>query len=93
MVDLVDSISTDVELTKEENQTLQYLCKGSNDNDKHPDAHACRLKISVVLLGAPVSPPWDLTSEMQCYINKLAHVSANFHLSHDEERTLLQNCV
>jgi hypothetical protein len=93
VAELVDTISTDVALTEEENQTFQYLCKGSNGTDMHPDAHACRLKISLVLLGAPVSLPWDLTSEMQCYITKLAHVSANCRLSHDDERTLLQHCV
>ena len=90
---LVDTISSDVELTEEENQTLQFLASDKNSVDLHPDAHACRLKISLVLLDSPVSVPWDLTTEMQRYIRKLTHVSAGCRLSHDEELMLLKHCV
>ena len=82
-----------MELTEEENQTLQFLASDKNSVDLHPDAHACRLKISLVLLDSPVSVPWDLTTEMQRYIRKLTHVSAGCRLSHDEELMLLKHCV
>jgi thiol-disulfide isomerase/thioredoxin len=90
---LVDTISSDVELTEEENQTLQFLASDKNSADLHPDAHACRLKISFVLLDSPVSVPWDLTTEMQRYIRKLTHVTAGCRLSHEEELMLLKHCV
>ena len=90
---LVDTISSDVELTEEENQTLQFLSSGYVSTDMHPDAHACRLKISFVLLDAPISLPWDLTNEMERYLSKLTRVSANCRLSHDEELILLKHCV
>ncbi len=91
--ELVDTISSDVELTEEENQTLQFFASDLNSTDNHPDAHACRLKISLVLMDSPISVPWDLTVCMQRYITKLAHVSANCRLSHDEELMLLKHCV
>jgi thiol-disulfide isomerase/thioredoxin len=90
---LVDTISSDVELTEEENQTLQFLASDKNSADLHPDAHACRLKISLVLLDSPVSVPWDLTTEMQRYVRKLTHVTAGCRLSHEEELMLLKHCV
>jgi hypothetical protein len=91
--ELVDTISSDVELTEEENQTLQFFSSDLNSIDYHPDADACRLKISLVLMDSPISVPWDLTACMQRYIVKLAHVSANCRLSHDEELILLKHCV
>jgi thiol-disulfide isomerase/thioredoxin len=90
---LVDTISSDVELTEEENQTLQFFASENNSADLHPDAHACRLKISLVLRDSPVSVPWDLTTEMQRYIRKLTHVTAGCRLSHEEELMLLKHCV
>jgi len=90
---LVDTISSDVQLSEEENQTLQFLSSEKNSPDMHPDAHACRLKISLVLLDSPISVPWDLTCEMQRYITKLMHVSASCRLSHEEELMLLKHCV
>ena len=52
-----------------------------NSEDCHPDAHACRLKISLVMLDSPVVLPWNLSSEMSSYVRKLQHVSANCRLS------------
>lgn len=45
-------------------------------DDAHPDAHACRLKISLATMEAPMPSPWDLTTEAAKFINKVAHVSA-----------------
>ena len=47
-------------LTDEENAILQFMTSSKNSPDQHPDAHACRLKISLVLLDSPVQLPWDL---------------------------------
>ena len=45
-------------------------------DDAHPDAHACRLKVSLATMEAPMPSPWDLTIEAAKFINKVAHVSA-----------------
>ena len=87
--ELCDTVSCDTNLTLEEAQIVAWLGSSINSIDKHPDAHACRLKISLVMLDAPVTLPWDLTSELAGYIAKLGHVSANCRLAHDDELALL----
>ena len=93
VVQLVDTIASDTHLTLEENNSLNFLNSPKNSADQHPDAHACRLKISLVMLDSPVSPPWDLSVEMSWYVRKLQHVSANCKLTPNEELTLLGQCV
>ncbi len=45
-------------------------------DDTHPDAHAARLKISLVTMDSPMDSPWDLTSEATSFISKLPHISS-----------------
>ena len=66
---------------------------GKNAPDSHPDACACRLKISVVMLDAPLELPWDLSVEMAAYLFRLEHVSADCLLTPEEELTLLKKCI
>ena len=93
VMQLVDSVASDTDLTAEEAHSLHMCNSPANSVDAHPDAHACRLKISLVMLDSPVSPPWDLTIEMSNYVRKLPHVSANCRLTPTEELTLLGHCV
>ena len=88
---LAGTIGTDTELSPEEKMTFQTL--GRSNSDNHPDAHACRMKISSVTLDAPISCPWDLTRQCSRYITKLTHVSLVCRLSLEEEYELLQHCV
>ena len=90
---LVDTVASDTNLTLEESNSLQFMTNPKNSEDAHPDAHACRLKIALVMLDSPVSLPWDVSSEMSHYVRKLQHVTANCRLSLDEELTLLTTCV
>ena len=83
------------ELTPEEQQIfnqLEFL-----GNDCHPDAHACRLKLSVVTVGlgagSTMKCPWSITEEMEDYVKKHAHVSASCRLTMEEEMLLLQLCT
>ena len=80
---LADTIGTDAEFSVEELNIFGSL--GRLQNDCHPDAHACRLKISLVTMDAPVNCPWDLTSQCSKYISKLSHISAVCHISFEEE--------
>ena len=100
-VRLVDTVATDVKLSREEQNTLNLLTKkftffGSGEAhspDEHPDAHACFLHASLVLLDSPIVLPWDLTVQMAGYIDKLHHVSSGCRLSPTEELTLLKHCI
>lgn len=40
------------------------------------DAHACRLKISLVTANSEITCPWDLSYEMLQYVSKMSSVSA-----------------
>ena len=45
-------------------------------DDKHPDAHACRLKLRCCFVYAPLySWPYDVRKEYMAYITKIGHVS------------------
>ena len=83
------------ELTAEEKQIfdqLEYL-----GNDMHPDAHACRLKLSVVTVGLggddSMKCPWSVAEEMEEYCKKHPYVSSACRLSTEEELLLLQLCT
>ena len=83
------------QLTPEEQQIfnqLEFL-----GNDCHPDAHACRLKLSVVTVGlgaeSTMNCPWSITEEMESYVKKHAFVSAPCRLTTEEEMLLLQLCT
>ena len=53
--------------------------------DMHPDAHACRLKLSLALQYSENKVMWDVISEYGGYLAKLCHVSAACRLTHEEE--------
>jgi hypothetical protein len=77
---MADSIATDTAYSTEEGQSfgMLRLCTA----DKFPDAHVCRLKVSLVTMDAPVQCPWDLTHEMHAYLLKLPHTSAGLFIAH-----------
>ena len=93
VVRLVDTVGSDAALSREEDQILQFLSCEKNSPDSHPDASACRLKISLVLLDAPLQLPWDISLEMADYLFRLEHVSADCLLTPEEELTLLKRCI
>ncbi len=66
-------------------------------NDRHPDAHACRLKLSVVTVGlgeeSTMKCPWSIAEEMEEYSKKHVYVSSACRLSHEEELLLLDLCA
>ena len=88
---LAGTIGTDTDLSPEEDMLLQAL--GRSNSDCHPDSHACRMKISLVTLDAPIQCPWDLTRQCSRYITKLTHVSMVCRLTLEEEYQLLKQCV
>ena len=85
---LADSIATDTKFNEEGLKIFEAF-KRSND-DWHPDAHACRLKISLVTIDSGMESPWDLTIECARYIVKTDSVSSSCRLSLQEELQLLE---
>eukprot|EP00667_Euglena_gracilis_P000067 EG_transcript_67 len=89
---MVHACQSDTTLTPEEQQIWDLL--ESFALDAQPDAHACRLKLTLATLGcAQVMPcPWDLVTEMEGYVQKLEHISAGCRLTLQEEYKVLQLC-
>lgn len=56
-------------------------------DDMHPDAHACRLRLSLATMYARdhIRSPWEVHAEYDRYLSKLARVSASCRLTHEEE--------
>lgn len=82
------------DLTPEESQIFNQLEFLGNDN--HPDAHACRLKLSAVTVGLGDSSamrcPWSVFEEMREYVKKYDFVSSACRLTTEEEKLLLKMC-
>lgn len=83
VVGLVNAIATDTKLVGHERIWFDML-KQLN-KDAHPDAHACRLKISLVTMDSPIRQPWSVTGEYHNYLNKIEHVSAQCRLNLEQE--------
>ena len=85
---LADSCVSDSALTVEESQILgemHLVC-----DDTTPDAHACRLKLSLVTADSSMPAlPWDALHELRAYLKKRVLVSAACRLSGYEEYSLL----
>lgn len=83
------------DLTSEEAQIFNQLEFLGNDN--HPDAHACRLKLSAVTVGLGESSamkcPWSVFEEMREYVKKYDFISSACRLTTDEEMLLLKMCT
>ena len=72
---LADSIATDTSFNTEGLAIFANL--HAADDDWHPDAHACRLKISLVTIDSGTKCPWDLTIQCSKYITKLDSLSSS----------------
>ena len=62
-------------------------------NDYHPDAHACRLKISAVTVGLgedAMKCPWSIYEEFRHYVRKHEYVSSACRLTYEEEMLLMK---
>ena len=61
------------------------------NGDRHPDAHACRLHVSLHAMHTPLSAhlPWDASRELRAYVMKRNHVSLSCRLEVSQELLLL----
>ena len=86
---LADSIATDTKLNDEGSSLFKGLSEVMDDS--HPDAHACRMKISLVVIDSGTELPWNLTEECARYIVKLDSVSCSCKLPPQEVLQLLES--
>eukprot|EP00808_Paulinella_micropora_P008730 g77250.t1 len=80
---LADSVATDTKFSKEGKMMFDSLALAGDDF--HPDAHACRAKVSLVTMDSGSKAPWDLTLELSRFVVKQSHVTANCRMSLQEE--------
>ena len=83
---------SDMALSNEESQIFAQL--GMLSHDVHPDAHACRLKVSLATRGTPhaelcATKLWSLRAEYTAYVSKWRFVSTVCRLTIPEEMLLL----
>jgi hypothetical protein len=69
---LASSCVSDTELSPEEKQIFEELSRVKPD--AHADAHACKLKLSLVTADSTMVCPWDVDVELGAYVRKLRSV-------------------
>ena len=74
---LADSIATDNDFSEEGANTFNSLALAGDDF--HPDAHAIRLKTSLMTVDSGVQAPWDITIQLAKHCLKIDRVSAIMH--------------
>jgi len=88
---LAEACVSDEQLTPDEEQV--FCCLAYVNDDHHPDAHACRLKVLLVLNhSSVVMGLWDLEHELYQYYRKKPMVSCACRFSIHEEFELMALC-
>ena len=71
-----DSIgSIDTIFTPEEQWIFDQFLRTMDD--EHPDAHACRLKLTLSVMYSDNHCKWEIHNEMDAYLSKLPHISSD----------------
>jgi hypothetical protein len=88
---LIATCHTDMKFSKEERWIMKMFKRDEKDQDKHPDAHACRLMLVLVCLecGESTKDIFDIEDDYRGYIKKNAHVSQACRLTIEDEQLLL----
>ena len=87
---LIEGCCIDTQFTAEDQWVFDQFEKTLDD--LHPNAHACRLKLSVAVLYSKNKCKWEVHQEMDRYLAKLNHVSASCRITLEEEIDLLHQC-
>ena len=87
---LIDTCSVDVSFTPEERWVWAQMTRMLDD--RHPDAHSARIKLSLSVMYSDNRCEWDgdLHVDVDGYLSKLPHVSSCCRLSLAEELAALQ---
>jgi hypothetical protein len=90
----LESCYVDIDFTVEE----AYMCAlmqrtlDRNAPDLHPDAHAVRIKLAHAVMYSDNKLAWPLHVELESYLEKSRHVSANCRLQREELFDLMKRC-
>jgi hypothetical protein len=87
---LLEACDIDTDFTSEEKWVFGQLARAADDF--HPDAHACRLRATLAVLHSDNEQPWQTHVELDQYLAKLPHVSAQCRLALEDELALLYHC-
>jgi hypothetical protein len=88
---LIATCHTDMKFNTEERWIMNMFKRDEEDQDKHPDAHACRLMLALVCLecGESTKDIFDVKEDYKGYVKKNAHVSQACRLTIEDEQLLL----
>eukprot|EP01060_Flectonema_neradi_P040006 TRINITY_DN8997_c1_g1_i1.p1 TRINITY_DN8997_c1_g1~~TRINITY_DN8997_c1_g1_i1.p1 ORF type:complete len:4144 (+),score=716.08 TRINITY_DN8997_c1_g1_i1:58-12489(+) len=87
---LADGVCTDVALRPDEQWIYDQMERSTKD--RHPDATACRLQLSIAVVFSPVKPSWELADEVDWYLKLQSHVTSTCTLTEQEIETILRRC-
>lgn len=89
-MELIVGCNVDVKFTDEEKWIFDQLEKTLDD--RHPNACACRIRLSLGVAYSDNKVPWKLKPELHDYLSTTAHVDAVCRLTLEEEKEALTNC-
>lgn len=89
-MELIIGCNVDVKFTDEEKWIFDQFEKTLDD--RHPNACACRIRLSLGVAYSDNKVPWTLKPELHDYLSTTAHVDAVCRLTFEEEREALANC-
>ncbi|DAZ97871.1 TPA: LOW QUALITY PROTEIN: hypothetical protein N0F65_003298 [Lagenidium giganteum] len=89
-MELIAGCNVDVKFTDEEKWVFDQISKTLDD--RHPNACACRIKLTLGVVYSDNKIPWQLKNELYDYIAAVDHVDATCRLTLEEEKEALTHC-
>lgn len=89
-MELIVGCNVDVLFTEEEKWIFEQLARTLDD--RHPNACACRIRLSLGVAYSDNKVPWKLKPELHDYLSTASHVDASCRLTLEEETEALTNC-
>lgn len=89
-MELILGCNVDVKFTDEEKRVFDQLAKTLDD--RHPNACACRIRLSLGIAYSDNKAPWKLSGELHDYLTTSDHVDASCKLTLEEEKEALAHC-
>lgn len=86
----ISRCNVDVTFTDEEKWIFDQLAK--TVDDRHPNACACRIRLSLAIAYSDNKAPWNLKAELHDYFTTIGHVDAVCKLTLEEEHEGLKKC-
>ncbi|CAI5722768.1 unnamed protein product [Hyaloperonospora brassicae] len=88
--ELIMACNVDVKFTDEEKHVFDQLSKTLDD--RHPDACACRIRLSLCITYSDNKAPWEMGGELHDYLTTSGHVEVSCKLTLEEEKEAIAQC-